>query len=392
MKHILFIISILSFSFQLSAQDAMEKTLTEIERNNTTLEALRQDMKAQKIGNRTDIFLQNPEVAFNYLWGTPSVIGDRRDMSISQTFDFPTAYRYKNQLSRLKNEQVELEYQKQRMNILLETKLVCFDLIYTNALLAELSKRLAHAQSIDRSFKLKFEKGDTNILEYNKAKLNLLNVNRELESLTIERSALLSALTRLNGGNVLDFTQSAYQMTELPADFDEWYVLAEQRNPSLGWLKKEVEMSQRQADLNRAMSLPTFQTGYMSEQVAGEQFQGFTLGMSIPLWENKNKVKYARANVLALESRTANHQLQFYSHLKTLHSKTVALQQQVSDYRTALQSIDNTELSKKALDYGEISLINYMVEFSLYYESVDKLLELEREMNKANAELNQYQE
>jgi outer membrane protein TolC len=391
MKYILFIISIFLFNLHLSAQDALENVLAGIERNNTTLGALRQDMEAQKIGNRTDLFLQNPEIGFNYLWETPSVIGDRRDVSISQTFDFPTAYRYNNQLSSLKNEQVELEYQKHRMDILLETKLVCFDLIYTNALLAELSKRLVHAQSIERSFKLKFEKGDTNILEYNKAKLNLLNVNRELESLTIERSALLSELTRLNGGIPLDFTQSSFQMPAFPANFDQWYVLAEQRNPSLGWLKKEVEMSQKQADLNRALSLPNFQTGYMSEQVAGEQFQGVTLGMSIPLWENKNKVKYARANALAVESRTTDQKLQFYIHLKALHSKAVALQQHVIDYRTALQSIDNTKLSKKALDYGEISLINYMVEFSLYYESVDQLLELEREMNKANAELNQYQ-
>jgi len=31
-----------------------------------------------------------------------------------------------------------------------------------------------------------------------------------------------------------------------------------------------------------------------------------------------------------------------------------------------------------------------MLELSIYYESVNKLLELERDMNKAIAELNQY--
>jgi len=63
----------------------------------------------------------------------------------------------------------------------------------------------------------------------------------------------------------------------------------------------------------------------------------------------------------------------------------------VNEYRSGLISFDSSELSKKALDQGEISLINYLVEFSLYYESVNKLLELERDMNKTMAELNQYQ-
>ncbi len=34
---------------------------------------------------------------------------------------------------------------------------------------------------------------------------------------------------------------------------------------------------------------------HSEEGVVGEQFQGITVGISIPLWENKNSVKYAKA-------------------------------------------------------------------------------------------------
>jgi len=37
-----------------------------------------------------------------------------------------------------------------------------------------------------------------------------------------------------------------------------------------------------------------------------------------------------------------------------------------------------------------MSLINYLIELSIYYESVNTLLELEREMHKTLTELNQY--
>lgn len=391
MKRLLLIISISVLSFHLSAQDSIEKVLTEIEKNNTKLGALKKSVDAQLIGSKTDIYLQNPEVAFNYLWGNPSAIGNRKDFSILQTFDFPTAYRFKNQIAQIKNEQAELDFQKQWMALRLATRGICIDLIYTNALQAELLKRLAHAQNIERSFKLKFEKGDTNILEYNKAQLNLLNVNRELEAVQIEGAALLSELARLNGGQIIHFNQSAFQVVEIPVDFEQWYVLAEQSNPVFGWLKKEVEMSQKQISLNRAMGLPKLQAGYMSESVVEEQFQGISVGMSIPLWENRNKVKYAQANALALESMATDSKVQFYTHLKALHTKIIALQKNAREYRAGLRAIDNSELLKKALDFGEISLINYMVELSIFYESENKLLELEKDLNKANAELTQYQ-
>lgn len=85
-------------------------------------------------------------------------------------------------------------------------------------------------------------------------------------------------------------------------------------------------------------------------------------------------MNYAEANSQALESIAADNKIQFYNHLKALHTKTIALQKNVNEYQSGLLSFDSSELSKKALDQGEISLIDYLMEFSLYYESVNKCL------------------
>lgn len=217
-----------------------------------------------------------------------------------------------------------------------------------------------------------------------------MNINKELESIEIERITLLSELTRLNGGIFIDFTDSQFQSPVIPADFEQWYVSVEQNNPILIWLKKEMEISKKQEKLNRAMSLPKLQTGFMSEKIIGEQFQGITVGLSIPLWENKNTVKFAKANTIALESIITDNKIQLNNHLKSLHTKAISLKQNADDYRLNLRLFDNSELLKKALDKGEISLINYILELSVYYESVNKLLELERGLNNTAAELDQY--
>lgn len=388
-KIIVAITSILLFNSSLFSQNPIESILKEIEKNNTTLSALQKRAEAEQIGNKTNIYLQNPEVEFDYLWGN-DIIGNEKYFSATQSFDFPTAYKYKKEISNIKNEQVELEYQKQRKDLLLEARLTAYDLVYTNAMISELSKRLYHAQSIAISYKTKLDAGETNILEYNKAQLNLLNLSKEMESLKIEREALLGELARLNVGIPIEFTASEFPSTTIPVDFEQWYALAEQRNPLLNWLKKEMEASEKQVSLNRALSLPELKTGYMSENVTGQEFQGITLGLSIPLWENKNKVKYARANAVAIEKTATDQKIQFYNRLKLLHAKAIGLQNNANDYKSKLQNFDSSELLKKALDKGEITLIDYILELSIYYESVNKLLRSELEMNKTLAELNQY--
>lgn len=391
MKQIIILtITIIAFGLNIFSQNNIETILVEIEKNNTMLSALQKSSEAEKLGNSTGSYLQNPEFEFHYLWSDPTSFGNRTDISIKQTFDFPTAYKYRNQIVDIKNQQVDLEYKKQLRNLQLQVRLVCFDLIYQNTLISELSLRMDHAKSIANSYKLKFDLGETNILEYNKAQLNLLNISKELELIEIERNALLSELRLFNGGINIDFTDSVFHSPELAVDFEQWYEIAEQNNPVLNWLHQEIKKSQKQEKFNRALSLPKIQAGYMSEKVVGLQYQGVIVGLSIPLWENKNTVKYAKANALAFESIAIDNRLQYYNQLKTLHTKAIGLQKSTTDYRLNLLLLDNSGLVKKALDKGEISMIEYILELSIYYESVDRLLKLERELNITVAELNQY--
>jgi cobalt-zinc-cadmium efflux system outer membrane protein len=375
----------------LTAQIKVDSVLSNVERNNTTLSALRKSVEAEKLGNRTGIYLQNPEAGFNYLWGSPDAIGNRTDINIKQSFDFPTAYGYRRQIADSRNLQAGYEYQRQRKDILLNARLLCADLMFMNAEIEENEKRLSHAQSIADAFQSMFEKGEVSILEPNKAQLNLLNIKKEGEMLNIERNAVLEQLAAMNGGVALADKVTPESQRVLPSDFDQWYSKAEQNNPALLWLKKEIEVKMQQEKLNRALSLPRASAGYMSEKVVGEQFQGVTVGVSIPLWENKNTVKYAQAQTLALQSLEVDSRLQFYNQLKILFGKAVSLQKTALEYRTLIESSNNPELLKKALDAGEITLINYLMELTFAYSAMDTLLKSEYELNKALSVLAQYE-
>lgn len=389
-KYILTVLAIFALPLMLSAQKSIDDILMNIENNNTTLSALRKSTDAQKVGNKTGIFMQNPELEFNFLWGNPSAIGKRTDFSIRQSLDFPTAYKFKNQISDIKNEQAELEYHKQQKEILYHARNLCIDLMYCNALKAEYSKRLNHAQNIALLYNLKFDAGDANILEINKTQLNLLSLNNKINLLEIDRTTLLSELTLLNGGIAVEFSESEFHSLIIPQDFEQLYTQAEQNNPVLSWLKKEIEISKKKQGLNKALSMPKLQAGYMSETIVGQYFRGISIGLSIPLWENKNTQKHTKANTIALEAASTDNKVQHYNQLKILHSKAIRLQNNLTDYRSKLQSFNSSNLLKKALDKGEISLIDYITELSVYYENINQMLDLEKELNKTIAELNRY--
>lgn len=387
MKKILLILVSIAWSSSLWAQDNIHTVLTSIENNNTSLKALRESVEADKLENKTDLTLSNPELGFNYLWGSPNEMGNRTDFSVSQTFDLPTLTGMKNKVANEKNALLEWQYKADRMNILLEAKQYCIDLVYYNALKKELKLRLQHAQTIADGYKTRMEKGDANILEYNKSRMNLTSVAGELAKIEVERKAIAEQLKRLNGGKTITLNDEVFNEVELPINFEEWYLRAEQQSPVLAYVKQEIEVNKRQVTLSKNNNLPTLSAGYMSESVSGENFRGVSLGLSIPLWENKNKVKQAKAALRAAEAIAIDSKQQFYGQLQIAFNRTMGLQTIAHNYRNTMEIANSTNLLKKALDAGAISLLEYVLEMEFYYDTINQTLEAERDYQKAYAEL-----
>ena len=129
----------------------------------------------------------------------------------------------------------------------------------------------------------------------------------------------------------------------------------------------------------------------MSEDVVGELYLGITLGMSVPLWENKNKIKYAKAELIAADMKAKDAKFKFYNQLETMFLRASGLKQTLSIYKESLSGANNTILLKKALDAGQISILEYVMEMNLYFDILTQSLESEREYQKSLAELSAFE-
>ncbi len=384
MRKIIFALALL---FAPSAHAQIDAVLLQIEQNNTTLRALADQAEADKWGNRTGISLPDPEVGFGRLWGHPASVGNRTDVAVSQGFDIATITGMKFRQAQRQNTLVDLQFATERTLVLLEAHRTCIELIHLNRTARELALRLRHARTIADGYAERLASGDAGRLEYNKAMLNLAAVEGDVAQNEVERRALRDELQRLNGGVEIALDDTEYPPVSLPDEFETWYVDAAEASPVLEYVRRDAEANRKQLSLSRVEGLPEFSVGYMREQTLGQHYQGVTVGMSIPLFGNRNRVKQARASVQAAEARERDAQIQLYEQLRNLYTRAMGLQRSASEYRRAMTESGSAELLKKALDAGEMSLLEYIVEMGLYYDSVNRLLTAERDFQLAYAQL-----
>ncbi len=162
-------------------------------------------------------------------------------------------------------------------------------------------------------------------------------------------------------------------------------------DPTLKSLLGESEAAQREIKVNRALSLPKFDIGYRRNGGSDNKMNGFRIGMSIPLWENKNTVKQAKAQAEYTALNVENNTQTLKATLHELYLQAKSLQISKDEYAATLNSQRNEELLNKALENGQISMIDYFVEITILYDSIQNFLDIEKEYHNLVAQLLQYQ-
>lgn len=387
MKRLTYIIAFCLISGLASAQD-YEAILSQIESNNASLKALRQEVEADKLDARTGLTPDDPELELGYLWETKDPEGGYRiDIGVSQSFDFPTAYIWRKRISDGECSAAELRYEIGRKTILREAEQICINLSYCNALAAELEKCLLNAETIEEVYSDKYERGSAGLLELNEARFKLLASRKALSSNEVERKALLSELCRLNGGEEIPFEICGFEEEMMPGLFEDWFDYAVNGNTELRSLEIERELAENERKLAVAEWLPKFTIGYTSERVANSTLEGIGGGISIPLWANKGKVRAAKARQAALEAKAQDEYLKFRASLRQTWDKAEQLQILAYDYKRTLGELNNSQLLLEALNAGEIDLETYVVGTELWLDEVQEVLATERDYKLLLAEL-----
>jgi outer membrane protein, heavy metal efflux system len=392
MKKIVYILlPLFIFVMEVNGQMPIDSVLVTIAKNNKTIITHTKYWEAKNLEYQTGLTPYNPKVGFDYLIGTPSDAGNEIDFTVTQSFDFPTVYSKKKQLSKEQIKQKEFHLNANRQDVLLEAKLICIELIYRNKLNSELTIRMQNTEKWLSAFQRSLEKGEGNIMDVNKAKLQLIEIKASFQENLSIRNQLNQRLTELNGGMPIQFSDTSYTSPSILPEFETLWNEIESQDPVRNYLEQEKVIGQNEIALSKSLTLPKIEAGYRHQAILGQRFNGVHFGFSIPLWENKNKVKTKQAELILNEANLQEYITGHYYSLKQKYERMNNLKATLDEYQTLFSSLNNVELLDKSLSLGQISTIEYFIEMTYYYEALKNYLKREMEYNKVVAELYKFQ-
>ena len=361
--------------------------LDSIVKGNTTLRALRQGVEAGKAGMETSLRLPDPEVGFSYKWGAPAGVPAVKGVDVTQQLDWGVLTGRRRRLAQSGAGKLEQDYRISLRDMLAEADRIIVNLTYYNLLCDELKRRLAVAQEVMSLCSKRYERGDLNAIDLNKIRLNTTLAQTELKRALSERQSLQFDLNRLGGKADLAWNDTVYAVPALPP-LDELRSDIETASPELAAADAAIRQEHDRLRLTRTEGLPNLSVGYTGEYINGERHSGVTMGLSIPLWGNSRKKTAESRALLALsEMERADAAKRLETNLMKRYASARNLRQTADKLTEDLARADNAHLIRRSLELGQISLLDYLLEISFYYNARTQQLEAERDAQMALVEL-----
>lgn len=349
--------------------ETIDEVLALVEKNNITLRSLAHEQEAQVQDIKAGNALSGPSVEYSPFYKKGYHGTAESELIVSQEVEFPTKYIDRNRQARLQQTLNGAAYQRRRRDILLQAQLLCIDIICLNQRLQMLEQRLQSNQAIRGIYEKRMEAGDANILELNKVKLDLMEVQTQIAESESERVTLHSQLQQLSGGVSITVDATEFPQVQMDMDYPTFLELALQSDADIQEAKAEVGAQQHEVAVSRKEWLPNLSVGYRRNTELRDNINGFLVGVSFPLLNTGSKVKAARQRQLSSELSLQQTQMEVESSYQARYQELQNLRR-VMDHSDVTMMQETLQLLSKALQHGEITALQYYTEAGSIYEKL----------------------
>lgn len=337
--------------------------------NNLSLKADRQKGLAEIENILSENQLSGPEAEFSRVWGSNAEIGNKWALSVSQGFDWPGIYRARRLAANQAKSAMQMLQESSLLDARLEARRLLIDAVHLHQLL-EMQDTLAfHIDKMLELYRIGAENGTETRLDYNKTVLERISVHRELHSLQSQWAELIAQIKVFNGGNDPETIISAIGTTypPIPSHLEAPSLeTLKERDPAYAAALARREQQLTMTKVNKLSRLPGFSVGYVHETELGGNFDGFSIGISLPSW-GKNHA--ATSTIFEAESSMLDAEIQITEKSATLQADAArlrALRKVIDEYEPVVNDQSNFTLLRKAFDAGQISYLTYIEECNYF--------------------------
>lgn len=327
-----------------------------------------------------------------HLWGHGQAL-DKTNISISQSFDWPGAYKARNIANRANSSAALYLAESNRMELLSQIKLTLIDAVSAKERMELQKKALHRIDSLLKIVERGVERKEVSILDANKLKIEHLNLTSVYDKAVAEYNQALLSLTEYNNGvscdDILSELPSSLPggtLRPLESYIDEFRTM----NPAVTYRQKLIDAKRLEAKAIKKSNMPSFSLGAAHAKEDGERFTGLTAGMTLPFFSGrgKKKVNELETEALTLEMQQAD--LTDESSVKKDYDAARQLINQISQYEKVLAETDYIGLASKAFAARYITILDYINELNYYNGAVNSLIDLRKELQITLARLERY--
>lgn len=379
MKKLIFIFILLMSFVNLYPQSSLDSVLFNLNSRNKSIQTYNEYFNSQILLNNTGIFLKDPTIEMKYLFGNSSTEGDQMEFTVKQSFDFPLVYSVKSETSDLKNTLEGMKKQYFEKSVKKDVTELFIELEFIKELKSELLYRKSISDNLLNSYSIRYENNDATTLEMNKIKLQIAIEENKYSLLELDEETVKSKLKQNFGGMFTETYQylfSRFDTLTFSGNIREKFL---ENNLQLKIKELEEKIISNNIRISSYESLPKFEVGYHYEKMFNQILQGPHLGISIPLWENKNKAAFGEAEKKFKKSDIEEYKFTELSLLNSNIIRTKKLKLLIEQLNLNMQTLKTVDILNDELSLGKITLIQYFNEINLHSTLRDKQIELRKE-------------
>lgn len=366
--------------------DSIDEILEKIASNNLELQLQQNIMETKQIENKAENVLGDLSVTYSSFYEQGEGSDHGSEFVATQGFDFPTQYLSRHKQAELENASFSMQYLTAKRDILLKAQLLCLDIIYLNQEKKLLDIRLKNADRLEELYKVRFDAGDANALDVNRVKMERMNVQTLVAVNNAAHRTAMQSLLTMNGNKPLEFSSKEYPQIAEIRDFNALKDEVIDSDPDLINLSYASQAAHEQVSINQQEWLPKLELGFRRNTDNNKAMNGFVVGGSIPLFSNRHQVKISKVEAINAQLEKKDAELHIENSLMSLYNEMLQLKETMQSYDSELM-YSSLELLQKALDEGEISIIEYFIEAESIYNKLLTRMEIENQYRKALANI-----
>lgn len=359
--------------------------IAEVGRNNPEILHYEAILRAREAESRTGNTPGPLSLGYGHYPGTPSSAGLKQTIEVSQEFSFPTTYILKGRVTRGTLGLAGEEFRAGRVGVMLEARLLAYEYMKQKRRSGILAMKLSGYDSLNTAWERLASEGAVTALELARLKAELVRARSEAASEEALLTSLRVKLDYLSGGRADLLDGADYDNVELPRP-DQLAEIRRTTHPAYLLRQKEHEVALLETGLTRAGNLPGIEVGLGSEIIGGEHYTGPRVGLSVPLWPNRNMVRLSVAKAEAVAAgRDAS--------LSMLEASAMAGFEYMLRVKGNLAELRErmpagiAAMAARALEEKEITLTDYFAMMESEYEVLLAVAALECEYHMCVARL-----